>query len=232
MMLSQRLLKPLSRYAFMVAAISIVAAARTACATAFVIDLGNSRHVTSQVTAPFEGLDGTPLLGQAISFDLTWANGNFGRVFTITAPSFAAAITLQTNGSGLVGFLDGTGFLMDGSGDAIPGWGITGSASGDDGSMSLSLFSLVKDQNGTPNDELPRPLDFYGIHYDLTLPVADSSVLVTGGQFGLFSNPGQGFGIGPGVPRDIVPDTGDTFLLVGIGLFGLLGIRNWGSSAD
>lgn len=225
MMLSQRLLNPLSRCAFMVAAVSIVTAARSACATAFVIDLGNSHHVTSQVTAPFDGLNGTSLLGQTVSLDLTWANGNFGRVFTITAPSFDAAITLQTNGSGLLGFLAGTGFLTDANGKAIPGWGITGSASGDDGSMTLGLFPLLKDQSGTPNDKLQRPLDFFGIHYDITLPVADPSLLVTGGQFGLFSDPGQVFGIGPGLPRDIVPDTGETLLLLGIGLAGIQGIR-------
>ncbi len=223
--LSQCLLTRLARRPLIVGALALLTAARSACATPFVIDLGNSRQITSQVSASFGGLDGTTVLGQSLSLDLTWANGKFGRLFTITSPSFEAAITLRTNGSGILGFLQGTGFLMDANGNAIPGWGITGSASGDDGSLSLGLFPLFKDEQGTPNDDLLRPLDFFGIHYDLTFPVADSSVFVTGGQFDLVSYPGQVFGVGPGVPRDIVPDFGATFLLLGIGVALIQGIR-------
>ena len=65
-----------------------------------------------------------------------------------------------------------------------------------------------------------RPFDFYGVHLDLTFPT-NSTVDVTGGQFRLLSNTGP-FGIGPGLPADIVPDTGSTAILLGLGFVGII----------
>jgi hypothetical protein len=193
------------------------------------VSLGPPHTVTSQTPpSPFDGLNGTPLDGQNLAVDFSFSNNEFARVFTVTTPDFMASIKLQTNSLGFVGFLQGTGYLIDVNGNAIPGFGITGSASGSDGWMAISLFPLLKDEDGTPNDDLPRPFDFYGVHFDLVFPdVDDPSIYVTGGEFWLSDPSGGVFGIGPGLPRNIVPDSGSTLLLLGIGLAVTIGLRSW-----
>ena len=172
----------------------------------------------------FDGLNGIPVTG-SVSVDFLFTNNEFARIYTATSPSFDALLILQTNGSGLLGFLSGTGYLIDADGNAIPGFGITSSASGDDASLALGLFPLLKDKNGTPNDQLKKPFDFYGVHYDFTFP-SNPSLEVTGGQF-LLDGQGSPFAIGPGhIPADItVPDQGSTFLLLTLGLLGLVACR-------
>ncbi len=208
---------------FVVIAMLALAGIERAQATAIQIDLGNPNTLANDLAVAFSELDGTSLVGQTLSLDFSFTDQEFVRIFSVTSDAFIAGLALQTNGSGLVGFLDGTGYLIDAQGNAIPGFGVTGSSSGDDGSMFLGLFPLLKDADGTPNDDLPRPLDFFGVHYDLTFP-SNPSVAVTGGQFEMFSDTGP-FGIGPGLPADIVPDVGSTLLLLGIGLIGLIGMR-------
>jgi hypothetical protein len=173
---------------------------------------------------PFNGLNGTPLVGSvSISVDFLFTNNEFVRLFTATQPLFDASIDIQTNGSGLLGFLSGTGHLIDAHGNAIPGFDITGSASGDDASLSIALFPLLKDKNGTPNDQLQRPLDFSGVHFDFTFP-NNPSVTVTGGEFELAGNGTfTPFGIGPGIPADIVPDSGSTIDLLALSVAGMSG---------
>jgi len=188
------------------------------------VDLGPSHTITSQ-TPPsfFDDLNGTRLAGQNLAVDFSFLNNEFGRIFTVTSSDFQASLKLQTNSLGFVGFLDGTGYLIDINGNAIPGYGITGSASGSDGSMAISLFSLLKDADGTPNDDLLRPFDFYGVHFDLTFPdVNDPSIVVTGGQFALLTNSGGVFGVGPGIPKNIVPDSGGTLVLFGMALLAIV----------
>lgn len=193
------------------------------------IDLGPSHTVTSQTPpSPFADLNGTQLNGQSVSMDLSFLNSEFVRIFSVTSNSFQASIKLQTSISDFHGFLDGTGYLIDINGNAIPGFGITGSASGSDGTLGISLFPLFKDADGTPNTDLLKPFDFYGIHYDLMFPdVANSAVIVTGGQFSLLSDPDGVFGIGPGIPRNIVPETGDTLFLFGLGVLVSIGLRTY-----
>jgi hypothetical protein len=228
----QRLRNVTCPHASIFAAIAMIALAGVEGVQAITIgiDLGPSRVVTGTnpetSRIPFDGLNGTPVVG-SVSVNFLFTNNEFVRLFTATQPLFDALIILQTNGSGLLGFLNGTGYLIDAHGNAIPGFGVTGSASGNNGSMSIGLFPLLKDKNGTPNDRLPRPLDFYGVHYDFTFP-SNPSVEVTGGKFLLADNGSfTPFGIGPGhIPRDIVglPDAGGTLLLLGIGLIGLIGM--------
>ncbi len=198
-------------------------------ATPIEVDLGPSHTVTSQTPpSPFDGLNGTILDGQSVSVDFSFANDAFVRVFTVTSPDFRASIRLQTNSLGFAGFLDGTGYLIDINGNAIPGYGITGSASGSDGSMAISLFPLLKDDDGTPNDDLLRPFDFYGVHYDLTFPdVNDDAIFITTGEFWLSDPSGGVFGVGPGVPRNVVPESGTTVILLVIGLACTIGLRIW-----
>jgi hypothetical protein len=199
-------------------------------ATSIGIDLGPSRVLTgaNPEAGPisFNGLNGTSVTG-SISVDFLFTDNEFARIYTATQPLFDALITLQTNGSGLLGFLSGTGYLIDAHGNAIPGFGITGSASGNNGSLSIGLFPLLKDKNGTPNDQLKKPFDFYGVHYDFTFP-SNPSLEVTGGQFLLAGNGTfTPFAIGPGdIPRDItVPDQGSTFLLLMLSLLAVVRYR-------
>lgn len=191
----------------------------TAQADPIKVDLGPSHTVTSQTPpSTFDDLNGTALSGQSLSVDFGFLNDEFVRVFSVTSDAFQVLIKLQTNSVGFTGFLDGTGYLIDINGDPIPGYGITGSAAGSDGSMAISLFPLLKDEDGTPNDDLLRPFDFYGVHYDLTFPdVNDDTIFVTTGEFALSADGGV-FGIGPGIPDNIVPESGATLLLLGIGL--------------
>ena len=194
------------------------------------INLAPPHNVTSHLSIPFDALNDTVVGGETMSFDLAITNNDFVRLFTVTSSLFEASITLHTNGTSKHDFLQGTGFLIDSQGMPIPGFGVTGSASGHDW-LNIGFFPLLKDENGTPNTDLPRPLDFFGIHFDLTFPDKDNpAVQVIGGEFGLFSNPGAGFGVGPGIPQDIVPDAGDTLLLLAISLTGLMGARIWGTS--
>ena len=198
-------------------------------------DLGSPHTITSQtLPSSFDALQGTLLNGQSVSLDVSFSNSEFVRIFSVTSWTFDASIKLQTNVTGFLGFLHGTGYLVDINGNAIPGYGITGSASGSDGSLFLGLFPLLKDENGTPNTDLLRPFDFYGVHYDLIFPdVNDPSIHVTSGQFTLFSDPNGVFGIGPGLPRDIVPDSGSTLLLLGIAFLLSIGLRTrFGSARD
>lgn len=185
-------------------------------ATPITIDIGPSPNITSQVTTAFSDLNGLHLQGQTLSLDFNFANNNFVRLFTVTNPSFDIFIALQTNGSGVVGFLNGTGSLLDQNGIALGPSDSLGSASGDDGSMSAGLFPLL-------SGNFAPPLDFYGVHLDLSLPT-NLPVSIIGAQFQLVSTglPHDVFGVGPGVPTDIVPDSGNTLLLLSSAILILL----------
>jgi hypothetical protein len=209
-----------------VAVLGLAAVGRVQAITTIGIDLGPASTITSDMSVPFDALDGISLAGQTLSINFTFTNKEFVRLFTITSASFISRISLQTNGSGVVGFLSGTGYLFDHQGNAIDTPQDLGSASGNDGSLDAGLLPLL-------SGELQRPIDFYGVHLDLTLPT-NPLVTVTGAaQFQLLAaGVSTPFGIGPGVPRDIVPDAGSTLLLLGISLAGLMGARTWGTSVS
>lgn len=209
-------LKASAFFAGIIAAVSL-GTVGSAKATTIDLELGPSPHITTKVTDSFGGLNGTALQGETLSLDFTFSNGKFVRLFTITSNPFVALLTLQTNGSGMLGFLDGTGFLVDQQGNPLQQPQQLGSASGDNGSLAAGLFPLLP-------GGLQRPLDFFGIHFDLTLPV-NSSISITGAEFRLMSD--GPFGVGPGVPRDIVPDQGSTLLLLSLGALGLILARLW-----
>jgi hypothetical protein len=181
------------------------------------IDLGSSPSLKWHTSASFDRLNGISLEGQRLSINILFTNNEFARLFTVTSRSFISLLTLQTNRSGRVGFLDGTGFLLDQQGNALTTPEDLGRASDNHGSMHVGLFPFF-------SGELNTPVDFFGIHFDLILP-DHPWVTITGGEFGLISEPGRVFGIGPGVPPDIVPDAGGTLLLLGISVTGLVAIK-------
>jgi hypothetical protein len=195
------------------------------------IDLGPSRIVTNQVDQiAFSDLNGTPVAG-SLSVDFVFSNDAFVRLFNQyfvpggsvqgigTSSLLDIGLSLQTSGSGLVGFLHGTGYIFDRAGNPIPGYGVTGSASSDQGAMFIGLFPLLRDKNGTPNSDLLRPLDFYGVHFDLIFPQA-SSLQVTGAGFAITDGGGGEFGIGPNIPLDIPEPS--AFAFAGLGALSYL----------
>jgi hypothetical protein len=187
-------------------------------ATSISIDLGVSPNITSDDGVSFTDLAGASLQGQTLSLDFSFTNRKFVRLFSITSNSFDILVTLQTNGAGQVGFLDGTGYLIDQQGNPLDAPQVLGIASGNNGSMAAGLFPLL-------GGGLQRPLDFFGVHFDLILP-NNPSVAITSSDFGLLSDAGAPFGIGPGVPPDITtPDTGDSFILLYLSLVAVILVR-------
>ncbi|HVV00226.1 MAG TPA: hypothetical protein VHH88_02620 [Verrucomicrobiae bacterium] len=184
---------------------------------AITLDLGSSGIATNQINGiAFSDLNGTPVNG-SLSLDFVFSHDAFVRLFnqyTIPARhddemptrigtdpfSFDIGLDLQTSGSGLVGFLDGTGYITDLSGNPITGYAATGAASSDDGGMFIGLFPC-QDSDGTLDSGLSRPLDFYGVHFDLLFPDAPS-LQITGARFTIFDSGGE-FGIGPNIPLDV-----------------------------
>ena len=213
---SRGAVKALALFAEIIAAVNL-GAIGSARATTIDLDLGTPPHVTSKVTNSFDAMNGTALQGQTLSLDFTFSNGEFVRLFTITSTPFVALLKLQTNSPGMVDFLSGTGFLVDQHGNALQPPQQLGSVAGDNGLLAAGLFPLL------PGD-LSRPLDFFGIHFDLTLPVS-LSVAITGEEFLLESDGNAPFGVGPGVPSDIVPDRGCTALFLAITLAALISTR-------
>src|SRR5213080_2271262 len=186
-------------FAGIIAALSL-GAIGSARATTIDLDLGTPPHVTFKVTNSFDAMNGTALQGQTLSLDFTFSHGEFVRLFTVTSSPFVALLKLQTNSPGMVDFLSGTGFLVDQHGNPLQQPQQLGSASGNNGLLAAGLFPLLP-------GNLQRPLDFFGIHFDLTLPL-DPFVFITGEKFEFLSDVGRPFGVGPGVPPDIVPDSG------------------------
>ena len=178
---SRGAVKALALFAGIIAAISLgpIGSAR---ATTIDLDLGTPPHVTSNVTNSFDALNGTALQGQTLSLDFTFSHSEFVRLFTVTSSPFVALLKLQTNSSSMVDFLSGTGFLVDQQGNPLQQPQQLGSASGNNGLLAAGLFPLL------PGD-LQRPLDFFGIHFDRTLPVSPS-ISITGEEF-LFRSDGK-----------------------------------------
>jgi hypothetical protein len=211
------------------AALSLFVATTAANATVISAELGPSRvvvegpHYVAAQTTPI-GLDGVPLAGQNISFDIAFINGHFIRAFTRTTNLF---IDLRIPLNSVVPYSEdfagqfpaGSGYFLDQNGNPI------GPASGlslyfDALNFFLSDIQLVSSL--APNT--PRPLDIYGFHFDFAVPSVPGAEFVEDQMsfpsVVIFS--GREFGIGPDIPRDIVPESGDTLALLSIGVVGLL----------
>ena len=213
---SRSAMKGSALFAAIISAVNLGAVV-SARATTIGLDLGSPPRVTSNVTNSFDALNGIALQGQTLSLDFTFSHGEFVRLFTVTSTSFVALLKLQTSSSSEVDFLSGTGFLVDQHGNPLQQPQQLGSASGDNGLLAAGLFPLL-------SGDLSRPLDFFGVHFDLTLPTS-RFVVITGEEF-MFKSDAP-FGVGPGVPADIVPEGGSTALFLAITLAGLISTRAW-----
>jgi len=174
------------------------------------IDLGSTGIVhgsrTVELLAPSVQFE-----GQNIVFDFSFQNGEFIRLFTATK-SFQMDAFFRINNAPLPPLnFAGSGYLTDNLGSQL------GPA------VSLQAFPVTDLVNEVGVDFLLRPLtsnavpiDVYGIHLDLTLPNSPSFGFGKGPPGGITFD-GNVFGIGPGVPRDIVPDNGSTLLFLSLG---------------
>jgi hypothetical protein len=166
------------------------------------------------------GAPNVQFAGQNIDIDFNFKNGQFVRLFTATHNSFQIDAFFRINNAPLSALnFAGSGFLTDSHGaDLGP-------------AVTLEAFPVTDLLHQVGVDLVLRPLtsdavpvDVYGIHLDLTLPNCP--------VFGFGDGPPGGvtfaanvLGIGPGVPRDIVPDFGSTALFLTIALGGLISIR-------
>ena len=195
---------------------------RRATATQIQIDLGGTGVVSDSLIRSFtNNLNGTPFQGQNLPIDFTFQNGEFIRLFTATDRNLFTMDTFVRidNAPSSISF-SGSGYLVDSHGDpastprslaTFPVTNGAGQVTGED----IVLFPQVTNA---------PPIDFYGFHLDLTLPVSPGFGFTDPIGDITFAN-GTIFGVGPGIPADIVPETGSTFWLSTIALGTLFGIR-------
>ena len=211
---SRDALKAFALFAGIVPVISLgtVGSAR---ATSIGLDLGGAPRITATVANSFDTKRFTPCRTFSHSISHFPTANLCGCSQLPNNPLFEGLLTLQTNSPVTLDPLKfaGTGFLVDQHGNPLQSPQQLGIASKDN-LLGAGLLPLL------PGD-LQRPLDFFGIHFDLTLPL-DQFVSITGEQFSLLSDRNHPFGIGPGVPIDIVSDQGSTLLLLSIGLLWLV----------
>jgi hypothetical protein len=190
-----------------------------AVATPLWVDLGSTGVVHNNRTVD-SGAPNVQFAGQNIDIDFSFQNGQFIRLFTQTMNSFQIDAFFRINNAPLSALnFTGSGFLTDNHGAEV------GPA------VTLEAFPVTDLLHQVGVDLVLRPLtsnavpaDVYGIHFDLTLPNSPG--------FGFGDGPPGGvtfaanvFGIGPGIPRDIVPDFGGTALFLSIALGGLISMR-------
>jgi hypothetical protein len=179
-------------------------------AIAIGVDLGSTGIVngsrTVELSAPTVQFE-----GQNIVFDFSFQSGEFIRLFTATK-SFQMDAFFRINNAPLPALnFTGSGYLTDNLGGQL------GPA------VSLQAFPVTDLVHEVGVDFLLRPLtsnavpaDVFGIHLDLTLPNSPQFRFGDGPPGGVTFD-GNVFGIGPGVPRDIVPETGSTLLFLSLG---------------
>jgi hypothetical protein len=188
-----------------------------AVATPLWVDLGSTGVIHGVHPADLSAPN-VQFQGQTIAMDFSFQNGQFIRLFTATK-SFQIDAFFSINNAPLPPLnFTGSGFLEDNQGGAL---GPT---------IALQASSVEDPDSQTGVDLLLRPVasnavpgDAYGFHLDLTLPDSPGFGFGDGGV----TFDGNIFGIGPGVPRDIVPDFGSTALFLTITLAGLVSMRVW-----
>lgn len=201
---------------------------------------------------PTAGLDNTDLNGQNLSLDFGFGS-HFIRAFTLTTNlSFSLGLTLDGGYLFPPGFpisqqLDlGSGYFTDAQGQKIGSatalFGYYGSGSFNRPGNALTSMQIY----GSLGLGLPRPLDLYGFHLDLTLPDIDAFITEDGNPNGWRSDfttyvaisaggPQRRngiFGVGPNVPADVVPDGGSTYGLLFMSLVAVFGVKRVGFSGS
>ena len=179
-------------------------------AIAIGVDLGSTGIINSSRTVDLLAPN-VQFEGQNIVFDFSFQNGEFIRLFTATK-FFQMDAFFRINNAPLPPLnFAGSGYLTDNLGGQL------GPA------VSLIALPVTDLVNEIGVDFLLRPLtsnaipsDVYGVHLDLTLPNSPPFGFGDGPPGGVRFD-GNVFGIGPGVPRDIIPDTGSTLLLLSLG---------------
>jgi hypothetical protein len=190
-----------------------------AVATPLWVDLGPSGLVHDNRTVD-SGAPNVQFAGQNIDIDFSFQNGQFIRLFTQTKNSFQIDAFFRINNAPLsVLTFAGSGFLTDSHGAEL------GPA------VTLEAFPVMHHFHEVGVDLVLRPLtgdvvpvDVYGIHLDLTLPNSPGFGFGDGPP-GAVTFAANVLGIGPGIPRDIVPDVGSTALFLTIALGGLISMR-------
>ena len=189
------------------------------------VDLGPSGVVVAPQVVSFPAPD-VQFQGQNIAIDFTFQNSEFIRRFTQTK-LFDIDVLLGINNAPSPQVFVGTGYVSDTLDTALGP------------PASLQAFPVTNGANQivgtdfffTPLISNVAPVDIFHIHLNLTLP--DSSNFgFANDTFSATTVDGNIFGIGPGVPVDIVPDAGSTLLLLGISLMGLMEARIWGTSVS
>jgi len=191
---------------------------QVAFATPLSVDLGSTGvvHGSRTVDLPAPSLQ---FQGQNITIDFSFQNSQFIRLFTATESSFQMDAFFRINNAPLPDLnFSGSGHLVGQGGALGP-------------TISLQAFPVTDLLHQVGVDFLLRPLtsnavpdDICGIHLDLTLP--DSPEFgFGGGPVGGVTFAGNVFGIGPGVPRDVIPDTGSTGFFLAIALAVIFSVR-------
>ena len=166
------------------------------------IDPGNAGTNTSfiQDFSVLDGLNGTVLNGQSLSFDIFFANNNF----LVAAGFKAVTVNLFINQSGAIGTWPSntysvTGYLMDAAGNPVsasvsfpdrgtmpaqiwPGWPFYLS----DGTQYVPGTKIFESQfigpriYGNPNGYYIDPVTFSGIHFDITCADSPANTVMGG----------------------------------------------------
>jgi hypothetical protein len=203
--------------------------------TTIPVDLGPP-GIDHFIFAPFGDLNGTHLSGQNLSLDFTSQPNEFIRIFTGTKGFGIRLDLILGNASPSSTPYSGTGYLIDNLGTEIspqrnlfltPG-------TNQQGNLVIAGFELSPSLiDGGSNASLLTPLDFYGVHFDLTLPTTTTTVITSSHiAFSDDRNNSFGFGVGPGAPLpiDIVPETGNTFVMLTVAAAGILITRRFGQA--
>lgn len=192
---------------------------QVAFATPLSVDLGSTGvvHGSRTVDLPAPSVQ---FQGQNITIDFSFQNSQFIRLFTATESSFQMDAFFRINNAPL------SDLNFSGSGHLVGQGGALGPT------ISLQAFPVTDLLHQVGVDFLLRPLtsnavpdDICGIHLDLTLPDSPEFGFGGGQKVGGVTFTGNVFGIGPGVPRDVIPDTGSTGFFLAITLGVIFSVR-------
>lgn len=189
-------------------AVSLVLAARAFASTTNV-DLGPDGTYYHKVYG-FDGLTGTVMQGQSVTFDLIFNTSV--HLFSNTHRDFNVGLSFLASTSN-PGFIGGTGYILDSAGQQMCDFRPIAAANSELGELFIGFDPLNTNLGGFPATDITRPLDFYGAHFELTMP--DNGLTITAGLMELYvsdytysGNDPHGFRIGPHVP-----DAGATSLM-------------------